>query len=136
MKIYPALRYRDARAAIDWLGEAFGFTEKAVHAGEGDAIAHAELNLPGGGLVMLSSEPEEPDRWGKRAGLGWLYAATDDVDALHDRAVAAGAEVVMELPTPTTARATSPCAIPRATSGASGRTRRDFMSAEPGSGDS
>ena len=97
MKIYPALRYHDARAAIDWLGEAFGFTEKEVHAGEGDAIAHAELNLPGGGIVMLSSEPDEPDRWGKRAGLGWLYAATDDVDALHDRAVAAGAEVVMEL---------------------------------------
>lgn len=98
MKIYPALRYSDARAAIDWLGEAFGFTEKEVHAGEGDAIAHAELQCPGGGIVMLSSEPEGGDPlWGERKGKGWLYAATDEVDALYERAVAAGAEVVMGL---------------------------------------
>jgi len=97
MKIYPILRYHDARAAIDWLGEAFGFTEKDVHAGDGDTIVHAELNLPGGGVVMLSSEPKGGDqRWGERAGKGWLYAATEDVDALYERAVAAGAEVVME----------------------------------------
>lgn len=98
MKTYPVLRYHDARAAIDWLGEAFGFTEKEVHTGEGEAIVHAELDLPGGGIVMLSSEPEGGDeRWGERAGKGWLYIGTDEVDALFERAVAAGAEVVMGL---------------------------------------
>ena len=29
--IFPALRYRDANAAIDWLGRAFGFEAKDVH---------------------------------------------------------------------------------------------------------
>ncbi len=98
MKIYPALRYHDARAAIGWLGEAFGFTEREVHSGEGDAIAHAELDCPGGGIIMLSSEPPGGDeRWGQRAGKGWIYIGTDEVDELFERAVAAGAEVVMGL---------------------------------------
>ncbi len=98
MNVYPALRYHDARAAIDWLCEAFGFTEKEVHEGDAGAIAHAELTVPGGGVVMLSTEPEEGDpRWGKHAGQGWIYIAIENPDALHDRAVAAGAEVVMGL---------------------------------------
>ena len=29
--IFPALRYRDANTAIDWLGSAFGCEAKAVH---------------------------------------------------------------------------------------------------------
>jgi len=70
---------------------------KEVHAGDGDTIVHAELNLPGGGVLMLSTEPENPDLWGRRAGLGWLYASVEDPDALYERAVSAGAEIVMEL---------------------------------------
>ena len=98
MNIYPALRYHDARAAIDWLGEAFGFTEKQVHEGDGGTIAHAELSVPGGGVLMLGSEPEGGDpRWGTHAGQGWIYIAIENPDALHDRAVAAGAEIVMGL---------------------------------------
>ncbi len=98
MNIYPALRYHDARAAIDWLGEAFGFTEKEVHAADDGTIAHAELHVPGGGIVMLGTEPEGGDpRWGAHAGQGWIYIAIENPDALYDRAVAAGAQVVMEL---------------------------------------
>jgi len=98
MKIHPVLRYHDARAAIAWLDEAFGFTEREVHTGDDGTIVHAELDCPGGGVVMLSSEPEGGDpRWGERVGKGWIYAATDEVDALYERAVAAGAEVVMGL---------------------------------------
>jgi uncharacterized glyoxalase superfamily protein PhnB len=52
--IFPALRYRDANAAIDWLGRAFGLKEKEVHRGEDGAVLHAELTL-GTGLVMLGS---------------------------------------------------------------------------------
>jgi uncharacterized glyoxalase superfamily protein PhnB len=98
MNIYPALRYRDARAAIDWLGEAFGFTEKQVHEGDDGAIAHAELTVPGGGVVMLSTEPEGGDpRFGAHAGQGWIYVAIENPDALHDRALGAGADIVMGL---------------------------------------
>ncbi len=98
MTIYPALRYHDARAAVDWLGEAFGATEKQVHPADDGTIVHAELALPGGDIVMLSSEPAGGDpRWGAHAGQGWLYVAVDDPDALYERAVAAGANVVMGL---------------------------------------
>ena len=97
MTIYPSLRYHDARAAIDWLGEAFGFTEKEVHADADGVIRHAELT-GFGGIVMLGTEPEDGDPlWGKHAGQGWLYLSTEDPDALHDRAVAAGAEIVRQL---------------------------------------
>jgi uncharacterized glyoxalase superfamily protein PhnB len=97
MTIYPSLRYHDARAAIDFLSEAYGFTEKAVHAGDDGVIHHAELS-GFGGIVMLGTEPEDGDpRWGTHAGQSWLYLSTEDPDALHDRALAAGAQIVREL---------------------------------------
>ena len=47
---------------------------------------------------MLGTEPEGGDpRWGAHAGQSWIYIAVENPDALHDRAVAAGAEIVMEL---------------------------------------
>ena len=47
---------------------------------------------------MLSSEPPGGDeRWGERAGKGWIYIGTDEVDVLFERATAAGAELVMGL---------------------------------------
>ncbi len=91
--IFPALRYRDALAAIDWLERAFGCERHAVHE-EGGVVSHAELRLDDAWL-MLGVDRE--DRWGSRAGQGWLYVAVDEVDALFAQARDAGAEVVMEL---------------------------------------
>jgi uncharacterized glyoxalase superfamily protein PhnB len=97
MTIYPSLRYHDARAGIDFLVEAFGFTEKEAHADDEGTIHHAELT-GFGGIVMLGTEPEDGDpRWGTHAGQSWLYLSTEDPDALHDRALAAGAQIVREL---------------------------------------
>jgi uncharacterized glyoxalase superfamily protein PhnB len=97
MTIYPSLRYHDARAAIDRLVEAFGFTEKEIHADADGVIRHAELS-GFGGVVMLGTEPEGGDPlWGAHAGQGWLYLSTDDPDALHDRAAAAGAQILRQL---------------------------------------
>ena len=93
---YPTFRYRDARAAIDWLVEALGFEVGMVVDGEGDRdVAHAQLTL-GSGTIMLGSEASSADRWGSHAGQGWVYVAVEDPDALFERARAAGAEVVME----------------------------------------
>jgi uncharacterized glyoxalase superfamily protein PhnB len=93
---YPALRYNDAREAIDWLSEALGFETAMVVDGEGDReIAHAELRL-GSGMIMLGSESSSADKWGAHAGQSWIYVAVDDADALYERAKGAGAEVVME----------------------------------------
>jgi uncharacterized glyoxalase superfamily protein PhnB len=38
---YPAHRYRDAAAAIEWLEKAFGFERKEVHEGDDGTIVHA-----------------------------------------------------------------------------------------------
>jgi hypothetical protein len=57
-RIVPALRYRNAKAAIDWLCKAFGFAKKMVVPGEGDSIAHAELVL-GNGMIMLGDVETE-----------------------------------------------------------------------------
>ena len=50
--IFPALRYRDAPAALTWLQRAFGAEEKAVYRGEDGSIHDAELRL-GDGLVNV-----------------------------------------------------------------------------------
>src|SRR3954454_5465820 len=52
--IFPAYRYRDARAAINWLDQAFGFEPRMVVDGENGTIAHAELVL-GDAMIMLGS---------------------------------------------------------------------------------
>jgi uncharacterized glyoxalase superfamily protein PhnB len=94
MPIYAALRYRDAAAAIEWLERAFGFQTTARHDGPDGSVGHAELLL-GESLIMLGTgapdlqdPPSEP-----RSARSTLYVAVKDVDALHERAQAAGADV-------------------------------------------
>ena len=92
--VFPALRYRDARAAIEFLKKTAGFEELAVMENEDGTIAHGELVFEGG-VVMLSTLPDGDTPF--PGGPITMYMALDDPDAHHDRAVAAGAEVVMEL---------------------------------------
>jgi uncharacterized glyoxalase superfamily protein PhnB len=95
--IFPALRYKNAPAAIDWLGKAFGFAKQFVAPGADGTIAHAELSL-GPGTIMLGSERKPPDPknpWDQVA-FG-LYVYVTDIDAHYVRAKAAGAEIVREL---------------------------------------
>ena len=58
--ISPTLRYRDARAAITFLEQAFGFEPAAVHEGPDGEVAHAELAFDGG-LVMLGTAADQTD---------------------------------------------------------------------------
>jgi uncharacterized glyoxalase superfamily protein PhnB len=97
--VWPALLYRDATAAIDFLVAAFGFEATLVVPGEGGrAVAHAELRWPPGGGVMLgSTSDDEGALAGRSAGAGSVYAVTDEPDTLFERAVAAGAEVMQGL---------------------------------------
>ena len=62
--IIPAIRYRDAPAAIAWLCDTFGFEERLVVKGEGNLIKHARLCL-GGGMIMLGSVGNEETEYGK-----------------------------------------------------------------------
>jgi uncharacterized glyoxalase superfamily protein PhnB len=95
--IFPALRYRDAPAAIDWLGRAFGFEPRMVVDGEPGTVAHAELTL-GTSMIMLgTARPAQNGGYDAVApppGSSANYVVVDDVDAHHDRARSAGAEIV------------------------------------------
>ena len=94
--IWPALRYRDAPAAIRFLKDAFAFTEAVVYPGEGEGIvAHAELAWPGGGGVMLGSVRPDSTIAELPPGTGSIYIYTEDPDGLYERACAAGARVVL-----------------------------------------
>jgi uncharacterized glyoxalase superfamily protein PhnB len=88
--LYPGLSYRDARTAIAWLERAFGFEELLVVPGAEGVVAHAELQF-GNGVLMLGSL--RGGEAGGRQRAPYVYVA--DVDAHHDRARAAGAEIVM-----------------------------------------
>jgi uncharacterized glyoxalase superfamily protein PhnB len=92
--VYPSLRYRDARAGIDWLKDTLGFQERVVYADDDGSVAHAELSF-GPSIVMLGSE--KADDYGSHAGQSWLYVAVPDPEARFERAQAAGAEIVREL---------------------------------------
>jgi uncharacterized glyoxalase superfamily protein PhnB len=100
--VWPTLRARDARRLIRFLVDAFGFEEVVTYGdqpdGSGDVVVHAQLAWPLGGGVMLGSAREgTDDPWPVPPGSTGCYVVTDDPDALHERAVAAGAEVVQPL---------------------------------------
>lgn len=92
--IVPTLRYRDARAAIDFLTRAFGLTARDVTEGDDGTIVHAELCW-GNGVVMLGTAGDQPGPFDTARCC--TYLVVDDPDAHHDRAAAEGAEIVMEL---------------------------------------
>jgi uncharacterized glyoxalase superfamily protein PhnB len=92
--VIPVLRYRDAPAAIRWLVDAFGLTESFVAPGDAGTVAHAQLTWAGG-MVMLASRSDRGLDIGQ--GPAWIYVIVDDVEAHHDRAVGAGAEIVQPL---------------------------------------
>ncbi len=91
--VTPYLLYEDVDAAIDWLGRAFGFTERLRFADASGTVTHAELAL-GDGEVFLGhpgSEFRSPKSLGAFTDLVHVYV--DDVDAHYARAVEAGAVI-------------------------------------------
>jgi uncharacterized glyoxalase superfamily protein PhnB len=100
--VIPVLRYRDARAMIEFICRAFGFERRAVYDGPDGLVVHSELTL-GRGMIMVSSALDTP--YGQLVGapqpghpltMG-IYVVVEDADAHHDRAKAAGAEIVRPL---------------------------------------
>jgi uncharacterized glyoxalase superfamily protein PhnB len=93
--IFPALRYENGNAAIDWLGKAFGFEKQMVVPGPDGGVAHAQLSF-GSGMIMLGSGKHEPGNPWDQVPQG-IYVYVEDVDAHYRRAKAAGAEIVRDL---------------------------------------
>jgi uncharacterized glyoxalase superfamily protein PhnB len=94
---YPIVPYARPREAIAWLERAFGAEAIAVHPPEPDQpLRHAEVRV-GSGLVMINDAERGDDSPYALPGPVLVYVVVDDPDALHDRAAAAGAEIVMGL---------------------------------------
>ena len=79
--LIPSLRYKDARAAIAWLEQAFGFERHALYDGPHGTVADAELRF-GNGLVMLGSASNEGPL--RHLYVTRAYWRTRDLAALPD----------------------------------------------------
>jgi uncharacterized glyoxalase superfamily protein PhnB len=101
--VIPAMRYRDANAAIEWLCKAFGFEKHLVIPGENGTVAHAQLTF-GNGMIMLSSDRDSefgrlmvhPDETGG-AETQCAYVIVAQIDAHYLKANAAGAEILIAI---------------------------------------
>jgi len=95
----PCLRYRDAPAAIDWLCRVLGFERHLVVPDDAGGIAHGQLVLDGGMVMLGSVRDNEFGRWMKQPDdIGGMqtqstYLVVKNADAMHARAVAAGARI-------------------------------------------
>lgn len=97
--VSSALCYRDPKAALLWLEQAFGLEPSMVILGPDDSLMHAEMRF-GDGLVMVGSEWSE--RHKSPRSIGGLNTQTvhiqlsEDIDAHCERARAAGAVILAE----------------------------------------
>ena len=94
MNIIPTIRYRDSASAVKFLETAFGFEPVVVNHHADGSVQHAELWY-GDGVVLLSARSDPPGPFD--TGTTVSYVVVDAVDAHHDRARAAGADIVMPL---------------------------------------
>ena len=125
--IIPGMSYDDAPAAIDWLTMAFGFTRQLVVPGENGTIAHAQLSLgngmimlghlPTGKAVTLSKAPPKPE--GIPGACTWLSTRSTPIT---NTPKLPGPKSSLKSKTNLTAGDSTARAIPKATSGTSAPT--------------
>jgi len=100
--IIPAIRYKDAAAAIEWLCKAFDFEKMVAFEHEG-VIVHAQLTY-GNGMIMLGTAregvfdqlqklPSETDGFVTQSP----FIVVADVEAHYQKAVENGAKIVVEM---------------------------------------
>lgn len=102
-RIIPTLRYKNARTAIDWLCNAFGFEKHLIVEGEDDNIVHAQL-IYGNSMIMLGSDNE--NEYGQLVktpenlngnNTQAPYIIVEEIDDHYKKAVAAGAKILIEI---------------------------------------
>ncbi|CAN5221155.1 Dot/Icm type IV secretion system effector PhnB [soil metagenome] len=92
-QVTPYLFVNGASAAIEFYRDVFGARERMRMPAPDDTIGHAELQF-GDSVVMLSDEQPDMGMRGPKTLGGTpvtLSVYVDDVDAVFDRAVSAGA---------------------------------------------
>src|SRR5215475_8914271 len=89
--VTPTLSLTNAAKAIDFYRKAFGAEEEGRFPGPDGRIMHAEIRI-GDSRIMLNDVMPEMGAPATTSSL-WIYC--DDTDGLYNRAVAAGAKVLM-----------------------------------------
>ena len=97
--ISSALSYRDPKAALRWLEEAFGFEPVMVILDSDGALAHSEMRYRDG-LIMVGNEWSEdhksPQSIGGKNTQSVHVQLLDDIDGHCERARRAGAVIAQE----------------------------------------
>ncbi|TAM56642.1 MAG: glyoxalase/bleomycin resistance/extradiol dioxygenase family protein [Acidobacteria bacterium] len=93
-RVTPYLFYEDVAAALRWLADAFGLRESLRIDGPDGKVAHAEMRLADG--VVMMGCPGRQYRNPRHVGhvTQSLHVYVDDVDAHFARAKAAGARIL------------------------------------------
>jgi PhnB protein len=108
--VIPMLSYEDGIAALEWLTKAFGFRERHRFAAPDGRLAHAEMEV-GDGVIMLASptpDYQSPKRHRevckqarKWLAVPWIIDGVlvyvDDLDEHFARAKAVGATILSDL---------------------------------------
>lgn len=93
--VTPYLLYEDASAAVEFLTEAFGFSELERMVGAAGGM-HVEMDVGNGGRIYLGA-PGASFRGPAAVGATSLvYVLVDDVDRHYEQAKAAGATITEE----------------------------------------
>src|ERR1039458_7839000 len=88
--VTPYLTVADAEAQIDFLKRAFGGEETFRHSDDKGKATHAEVRV-GDSILMIG---QARDQWVPKPAMFYLYV--EDVDAVYQRALAAGAKSVQK----------------------------------------
>ena len=95
-QVTPYLTVDGASTAIDFYTEVLGAKERMRMADPGGKVGHAELTI-GGSVIMLSDEYADRGVVGPKTVGGtpvMINVYVEDVDAVYDRAVKAGAKAL------------------------------------------
>lgn len=98
--VAPGVCYRDPRAALTWLENAFDFRISMVVENEDGTIGHSEMTVGDGGLIMVGREWDEHHK--SPASMDGVNTQslhihlTGGLDAHCERARAAGATITRE----------------------------------------
>ncbi|HUE02414.1 MAG TPA: VOC family protein [Bryobacteraceae bacterium] len=98
--ITPYLMIRGAADAIDFYTKAFGATEVMRDMDEAGRVRHAEIKIGDSHAMIVDETPKFPEMRSVQAFGGSpmnMFLYVDDADASAQRALAAGATLIMEV---------------------------------------
>ena len=109
-QIIPMISYEDGISAMDWLCKVFGFSEKTRMVDDAGKLAHGEITL-GDGIIMLASPApdyqspnhhrqvcEDAAKWYRVPYIiNGILVYVDDVEKHYNRAREYGATILSDL---------------------------------------